>query len=69
MLDAVLIAFADDNLLTRTNEEAAIITVLQMREWRHREIKKLVAVTEPVRDGTGLRPSGCNHDSQHDMPL
>lgn len=42
----------------------ATVAILQMGEWRHREVKKLAGVTELIRGGTGFRTSGFNHYSQ-----
>lgn len=50
-------------ILTTTYEVGAII-ISHMREWRHREVKKLAEVTEPIRGGAGLKPSDSNHNSQ-----
>lgn len=51
-------------VLATTYEVGATIIISHMREWRHREVKKLAEVTEPIRGGAGLKPSDSNHNSQ-----
>lgn len=51
------------HFILTTYEVGATIIISHMREWRHREVKKLAEVTEPIRGGAGLKPSDSNHKS------